>query len=78
MEEALTNAERLKKFLKDSLGKISVSKDGYNWDVFYQDAINPTTNRGYITNASLIFVNENNVIFNTENEKWVYLDKPSF
>ena len=57
---------------------ILVSKDGYNWDVFYQDTINPVTNRGYITNASLIFVNENNVIFNTENEKWVYLDKPSF
>ena len=62
---------------KGILGKILVSKDGYNWDVFYQDTINPVTNRGYITNASLIFVTENNVIFNTENDKWVYLDKPS-
>ena len=60
------------------LGKLLVSKDGYNWDVFFQDIINTATGRGYIANISLLFVNDDNVIFNTENDKWVYLDKPSF
>ncbi|MEG0929666.1 hypothetical protein [Algoriella sp.] len=63
---------------KNILGKILISKDGYNWDVFYQDTINPVTGRGYITNASLIFVNAENVIFNTEGNNWVYINLPIF
>ena len=60
------------------LGKIIVSKDGYNWDVFYSDKINPLTGRGFITSNSFLIVNENNVFFSTENDKWVVLDLPIF
>lgn len=60
------------------LGKIIVSKDGYNWEVFYQDKINPVTNRGYLTANSNLIINRENVMFSTENEKWVILDKPIF
>lgn len=60
------------------LGKLLVSKDGYNWDVFFQDYTNPETGRGYISNASLLLVTDDYLVFNTENNKWVYLNKPKF